>query len=111
MMAIRISTTALLDRVRQATVSALSRPKAAARTQLTGAKAVPTVSRKAQVQAARVEPLRPGPPIASAAVVTITGSTATPTAVPSRPLAIAPVDHGQQPVGTGCPRSAGSPPR
>ena len=88
---IRIAVIATLERVRQATVSVASAAKSSASTQTTGENAVAIVRKKALVQAKRVEPDRPGPPTACVAVVTISGSSATATAVPSRPPAIAPV--------------------
>src|SRR5262249_61264418 len=81
-MPIRIAVIATFERVRQATVSVASAPKASASTQATGANAAAMVSRNALVQAERVDPTRPGPPIAWLAVVTISGSSATATAVP-----------------------------
>src|SRR5258707_13125724 len=90
MIAIRVAVTKRLERVRQATETSAIAATTAVSAQITGAKAVASISMKAQVHAERVLPWRLELPIASAALVTISGSSATATAKPSRPVATAP---------------------
>ena len=90
MIAIRIAVTKRLERVRHATETSAMAATTAVSAQITGANAVASIRIKAQVHAERVLPWRLELPIALAALVTISGSSATATAEPSRPEAMAP---------------------